>query len=317
MPDRTTEVELEEISAEEAFAVLGNEIRMEILRALWEAEGPSSFADLRRRVAPGDNGNFSYHLGKLTGHFVRKTDEGYLLRFSGERVVRAVLTGVITSDPEVPPAETDERCLYCGAPVEMAYEKEVISARCTDCGGVIDEEYPKGTYLHYEFPPAGLVDRTREAMIDAAHILYDSKFAPLAKGVCPECAGPVELSHAVCENHEVDESGLCSTCETRYKVWSTYECEHCLYTRRSVMWFAALNHPAVIAFFFEHGLDEKVPLRKLTWDNARFVRGIQTTVVEPEPYLFRVTIPVEDDTLVALLDENLDVLTIRRGDGDE
>ncbi len=305
--------EIEGIPAEEAFAILGNETRLEVLRTLWEAEGPCSFADLRRKVAPGDKGNFSYHLGKLTGHFVRKTDEGYVLRFAGEQVVRAVLAGTITSDPSIPPDTTSERCLYCGGTVEMVYDEEVISVRCTDCGGALGDGYPDGTYMHYEFPPAGLVGRGREEIIDAAHVLYDSKIAPMMKGVCPECAGRIAVSHDVCPDHETGDSGLCPECDTRYEVWSRYECENCLYSRRTVMWFAALNHPAVIAFFHRRGLDEKVPLRKLTSDNARFVRDITETAVETDPYRFRVTVPVDGDTLVVSLDENLDILSVDHG----
>lgn len=311
MDKHVIDAELGEIPADEAFSVLGNETRVDVLRALWAVDGPLSFAELRDRVVPHDTGNFNYHLGKLTGHFVRKTEDGYVLRFAGEQVVRAVLTGTITTDPTVPPEQTDERCLYCGAPVEMGYEGEVISVRCTDCGGVVGQDHPDGTYMHYEFPPAGLIDRTRESAIDAAHVLYDSKLAPMIRGVCPECAGPIDVSHEVCGDHAVGESGLCPTCDTRYEAWSRYECEHCRYSRRSVTWFAALNHPGVVTFFYEHGLDEMVPIRKLTWGNARFVRDTTVTAVETEPYRFRVVLSIDEDRLVVDMDDDLDVLSVR------
>lgn len=306
------DAELGEISADEAFSILGNETRIEILRALWEADGPCAFAALRDRVAPDDSGNFSYHLGRLTDHFVRKTGSGYALRFAGEQVVRAVLTGTITADPTVPAATTDERCLYCGAPVEMAYSGEVISVRCTGCDGVVGGELTTGTYMHYEFPPAGLIDRTREAAIDAAHVLYDAKLAPMTKGVCPECAGPIDVTHEVCDDHEVRDSGSCRACDSRHEVWSVFECEHCRYRRRTITWFAAFNHPGVVAFLYEHGLDETVPVRKLTWDNAAFVRDVTCTAVETDPSRFRVTVPVEDDAVVVDMDESLDVLRLER-----
>lgn len=309
--------ETERSSAAEAFAVLGNETRMETLRALWKSDGPTPFADLRRQVAPDDRGNFSYHLGKLVGRFVKKTDDGYVLRFAGEQVVRAVLAGTITEDPTVPPDEIDEHCVYCGGRVEMAYEDERISVRCTECGGVLAGDAPEGTYVHYEFPPAGLVGRSREEVVDAAHVLYDSKIAPMMKGVCPECAGRTTLSYEVCDDHRVDESGLCPTCETRYEVWSRYECAHCKYSRTSAVWFAALNHPAVIAFYHERGLEETVPFRKLTWDNAEFVREVTGTVVATDPYRFRVTVPVEGETLVVILDEDLDVRSVEHGPDDD
>jgi DNA-binding transcriptional ArsR family regulator len=300
------------ISAAEAFSILGNETRVEILRALWKADGPSSFADLRRAVAPDDRGNFNYHLGKLAEHFVDKTDDGYVLRFAGEQVVRAVLAGTLTDDRSLPTDQLDERCVYCGGAVEMAYDSERISVRCTGCGGVVADGFPHGTYMQYEFPPAGLAGRSREEAVDAAHVLYDSKIAPMMKGVCPECAGRTSLSFEVCDDHRVGESGLCSECDTRFEVWSVYECDRCKYRRTSAMWFAALNHPAVIAFYHDHGLDETIPFRKLTWDNARYVRQIDQEIVGTDPYRFRVRIEVDDDALVVVLDDDLDVLSVER-----
>lgn len=306
------DLETEEIAATEAFAILGNGTRMDVLQALWEAGEPRSFADLREAVAPDDRGNFSYHLDRLTDHFVRKTDEGYDLRFAGEQVVRAVLTGTITSAPSVESAETDERCAYCGAAVEMAYEEEVISVRCTECGGVVGGEFPEGAYMHYQFPPSGLDGRPCEEAIDAAHVLYDSKVAPMLKGVCPECAGRVDVSYDVCDDHRVGESGLCSDCDARFEVWSTFECRRCHYRRKCVVWFAAVNHPAVVAFYHEHGLDERIPFRKLTWENARFVDSVDGTVVGTDPYRFRVTVSIDVDALVVAMDEDLDVLDAER-----
>jgi hypothetical protein len=75
--------------ATEAFATLGNETRLSILLALWEAYEPFvatnavAFSELRERVGMRDSGQFNYHLDKLRGHFVRKTDAGYELRRAG------------------------------------------------------------------------------------------------------------------------------------------------------------------------------------------------------------------------------------------
>ena len=309
-------VEMEEIAPEEAFSILGNETRMEILRVLWQAEGPYSFSELRTEAAPDDEGNLNYHLGKLTPHFVRRTDDGYVLRFAGEQVVRAVLTGTITSDPTIPPEPTAEECLYCGTAVEMTYREEVISVQCPECDGAIGGTYPDGTCMQYEFPPAGLANREREEIIDAAHVLYDSKIAPMMKGVCPECAGQVSISHDVCSDHERDDREVCPSCETRYAVWAQYQCENCRYARQFPPWYVALNHPAVIAFLYRHGLAELVPVRKITGDNAKFMRRITETVVETDPYRFEVTVPVEGETLVVSLNDDHDVLTATVTDDD-
>jgi hypothetical protein len=301
-----------DLSPSEAFAILGNETRLDALQTLWEADEPVPFSELQEAVAPDDTGNFNYHLGKLTGHFVRSTEAGYQLRMAGEQVVRAVLAGTITDTPELSTEPIDEQCVYCGAPVEMGYEDEVISVRCTECSGVVHGEFPEGTYLHYGFPPAGLEGRTREAAVDAAHVLYDSKLAPMMKGVCPECAGRTTLSLEVCEDHATDDTGRCPTCETRFEVWAQYRCEHCRYGRKSVAWFEALNHPAVVAFYHDHGLGETIPFRKLTDDNASLVRDIEMAVLEADPYRFRVTVPVETEALVVTMDETLAVVDVQR-----
>lgn len=62
---------------DEAFAVLGDESRIDILKSLGEANDQLSFSELYERVDTPDSGQFSYHLDKLLGHFVRKTDDGY------------------------------------------------------------------------------------------------------------------------------------------------------------------------------------------------------------------------------------------------
>jgi len=69
----------EDVPPEDAFSLVANETRMDVLKALWEADGPRSFSALRERVGVRDSGQFNYHLGKLVGHFVRKTADGYRL----------------------------------------------------------------------------------------------------------------------------------------------------------------------------------------------------------------------------------------------
>lgn len=306
--------DFEEVTAEEAFATLANRTRMDVLKELWEADEPCTYGELQRAVAPDDKGNFGYHLGKLTGHFVRKTEEGYSLRFAGEQVVRAVITGTITSDPTIQAVETDERCLYCGEHVRLRYEEEVLYLRCHNCGGVIGGEFPHGTNMRFEFPPAGLTDRDYQEIIYAAHVLYDSKISPMIKGICPECAGHVENEVLHCSDHEPDDSGLCPNCDARYEIFCAFECENCQYRRGFPLWYAALNHPSVTAFFYEHGLDEKVPVRKITWDNRRFMRDIVGTTVETDPCRFEIQIPVDDERLVVTLDEDFAVVDVERTD---
>jgi DNA-binding transcriptional ArsR family regulator len=70
----------------EAFALLSNETRVDVLRALADTEEALRFAQLRRRVGLRDGGVFTYHLEKLRGTFVEKRGDRYRLTTEGERV---------------------------------------------------------------------------------------------------------------------------------------------------------------------------------------------------------------------------------------
>lgn len=96
----------------DALEVLGNEIRMGILRELAEADGSLAFSELRKRVGVHDSGKFNYHLTKLCSYFVRETADGYELGHAGTRVIAA-------ADPH-PVGETGggepetDTCPVCG-----------------------------------------------------------------------------------------------------------------------------------------------------------------------------------------------------------
>jgi DNA-binding transcriptional ArsR family regulator len=78
--------------ATDAFALLSDETRVSILQSLAAAEASPedpdalSFSELRTRVGVRDGGLFNYHLRKLRGQFVEKTDDGYRLTTEGRRV---------------------------------------------------------------------------------------------------------------------------------------------------------------------------------------------------------------------------------------
>ncbi|ELZ11581.1 hypothetical protein C479_06951 [Halovivax asiaticus JCM 14624] len=314
----------------EAFATLGHETRLDVLGALWAADGPMRYEALRRTVAPDDRGNFGYHLDKLAGHFIRKSDSGYELRLAGEQVVRAIVAGTITANPELSSRAVDSECVFCGAPVELRYDDETITVQCTACAGLVGGDLPRGTFMHYEFPPGGLSGRSPEEIVDAAHTYYDAKIIPMMRGICPICAGQIETRVEVCEDHEpiaddnepvsdddtpTDE--LCSNCDSRTEAWAILQCERCRYTRRSVLWFSILTHPGVVAFYYDHGVDDPVPLRKLTWERAQIERTVSVDIVEREPDVFRICLQIDEEQLVAELGDDLCVRSVDRIPADE
>ncbi|MFB9807964.1 winged helix-turn-helix domain-containing protein [Haladaptatus pallidirubidus] len=62
----------------DAFQLLADETRLEILFALWNApEWTATFTELKDAVGMRDSGQFQYHLNQLAGTFIRQVDDGY------------------------------------------------------------------------------------------------------------------------------------------------------------------------------------------------------------------------------------------------
>lgn len=85
------------LAPHEAFAVLGNETRLAIVLALEETDDPIAYSELKRQVGVYDSGRFNYHLEKLLGHFVERTEGGYRPRVVGTRAARAVTAGTFAT----------------------------------------------------------------------------------------------------------------------------------------------------------------------------------------------------------------------------
>jgi len=89
------------LSADDAFATLGNETRVQILRELGDAGEPLAFSTLYDRVDVTDSSQYNYHLDRLLGYFVHRVDGEYALARPGERIVEAIRSGAVTGDPEL------------------------------------------------------------------------------------------------------------------------------------------------------------------------------------------------------------------------
>ena len=131
---------------DEGFEVLGNETRMEILRALGEAGEPLQFSELRERVGVRDSGQLNYHLERVVGQFVRKRGRLRSARRAGAWS-RSSSSGVVTETPVVEPTRIDHPCHYCGSPI----------GRCRR------PSRPPGPWANIEFPAeaSGICSRCR------------------------------------------------------------------------------------------------------------------------------------------------------------
>lgn len=276
------------ISPAEAFSVVGNETRLEILEALWRMDRPASFSELRREVGMRDSAQFNYHLSQLREQFVRKTDDGYDFRQPGEAVIRAVLAGTLNQDPVIDPFEVEGTCVDCGTGLHAKYENEHLQVFCPEC------DRPHGGF---QFPPGGLEDRSREEVMDAFNQRARHLSCLSADGVCPDCNGRMETR---IERDPDWES---------FEVIVHHECARCGRHIPSSIGLVLLDDAEIVAFYRDHGIDlNTVPFWTLEW----CISDHYTEVVGENPWRFEVTVPVNDEELIVTLDGTLGVLDVER-----
>jgi hypothetical protein len=297
------------VPPDDAFATLGNEIRLGIVQRLGEADEPLSFSELRDAVDVRDSGQFNYHLGELVGHFVRKTDEGYRLRQAGERVVEAVLSGAVTDAPEMAPTPVDEECHYCGAPVEVRYRGEQVDVFCTECGGAYGDSHATGGVDVPEgygwlggmpLPPAGLEGRDADEVLRAAFGLGQTEFVTASSGICPRCSARTDRTIEACDDHDADD-GVCSNCGRRRSVVFDSACTNCNYEAAGGVLMALFADTEFLAFMTNLGLNPVNPGSVTEYLSA--ISAYETVVHSRSPLEVDIRLTVDGDTFVQTVDE--------------
>lgn len=302
----------------EAFSVLGNQTRLSILLALWEAfdpfaeENAVSFSELRDRVGMRDSGQFNYHLDQLTGHFIEKTDVGYKLRNAGHQLVRTVIAGAGIEEPSVDRAEIDRECMHCGAPTAITYEEEWLYLVCTECDGTWGgrDDVPDGVLAGGEFPPAGLTNRSPEEMWNANTIAIHQAQESGIEGVCDACLGPMESSLDICEDHA--SQGMCDNCGRSLAIIAHLECSVCKNYHGAPPHSLVKHHPAVVGFYYERGVPIQYEVDDVETGRQASIHFAdhEQELISAEPPRVRVTIQCEGDSMELILDENLTVIDI-------
>jgi hypothetical protein len=270
----------------EAFSLIGNEIRVEILEALWHTDQqPVGFTTLYEKSKANDSAKFNYHLGQLTGHFICKTDEGYELRTAGESVVRAAVEGSFNAHPDPDPIETGDDCTQCGDPLVATYSDEKLAIGCTTCDC---------THGQYSFPPGGLIGRNNEEILSAFDQRVRHLHSLARDGVCPECSGQMQ-TEIVCGED------CCLNLIPRVE----YTCLQCHHDLCSTIGIALLDQSPVVSFYRDHGIDlGTTPYWRLNW----CVSDDCTTVKSTDPWRIEVSITENNDTLTVTLDESLSIV---------
>lgn len=270
----------------EAFSLIGNETRVAILEALWHAdEQPVGFTSLYESAEADNTAKFNYHLGQLTGHFVRKTDAGYELRTAGESVVRAAVEGSFNAHPDPDPIDTGDDCTRCGSPLVSTYSDEQFAIGCPACGR---------THGRYSFPPGGLIGRDDAETLSAFNQRVRHLHSLARDGVCPECSGQMRTDIVRGED-------CCLDAALRVE----YTCRQCHHDLCSTIGLALLDQPPVVSFYRDHGIELRTtPYWRLNW----CVSDDCTTVESVDPWRIQMELVETDDVLTVSLDEQLSIV---------
>jgi len=317
----TPELDVEGLAPEDAFAILGDETRLDIVRTLWEAgalyeyddlddsAATIPFSTLRRRVGVDDNGQFNYHLSKLTPHFVRQEADGYRLSGAGKKIARTVVAVAGEPDGAVV-GEVDTPCPLCGAAVTATYEDQWLRFSCTECGGLFGDAAPEGALLNFPFPPAGVTDSSRAVEDVMTTGLYRCMLdlTYMMQGVCRECTGPVRGTVSVCEDHDASEEP-CETCGSPFESWGELRCETCGFGKRLPVELCILGLAPVIGFLYDQTFDVLAPSLSEVVDLLR--TQVETAVLE-DPCHVAATVTADDDELTLVLDDELGVIDVSR-----
>ncbi|EMA28031.1 winged helix-turn-helix domain-containing protein [Haloarcula japonica] len=276
----------------EAFSLLGNDTRIDILQAMVDAdadEAPVGFTELFERVDIVDSANFNYHLQKLTGHFIKQTEDGYEFRHPGRKVVSSIFAGTLTDRAQLGFFPVDGSCHACGGDLHGWYVDEVLSIACVDCTTVL---------VRYPFPPGGIDERTPAELLQAFHHYVRHHYCMAADGVCPECTGPVE-TEPIRDPSEANN----------FDVTVEHACQRCGYDLQSSVGVNLLDNAEVLVFHSERGIDLSTePFWHFEW----CVSDEHTEIVSEDPLRLRVTIQCEGDELHVVLDETLSVVETAR-----
>lgn len=306
------------LAPDEAFAALGNETRIEILQALGEADDPLAFSALHDRIEMRDSAQFNYHLDKLVGHFVEKTEDGYDLSRAGKRVIEAVLSGAVTEAPIIEPTEIDAPCYHCGAPIVIQYRESRLDTYCLECRGTYGRAYrPESVDVPEEYgylgglpmPPAGLRGRSPEELFRAAWTWGNLEILSIATGICPRCSAPVEYDVDVCETHESGED-LCSACGNRHAVYLSIACTNCVFDTGGEAVLRLVSQTAFLNLLTDHDLNPVAPDDIAAVDR---VHGeFDEEILSVDPFEARFTFRLGDAELALVLDDDLNVVEATR-----
>lgn len=290
-------------SPDAAFAAVGNETRIQILRALGEADGPLTFSALHDATDYNSSSNFAYHLDRLTDQFIKTDGDGYQLTSAGRRIVEAIHSGAITETPRVDRTPVDIPCHFCGGVVEVRYAEERLERFCTECEGMWGSQ-PDGFLGALSLPPVGLQHRTLDEAVKAAWLWQQRDLFSIAARLCPRCSDRLDHELLVCEDHS-QAGDRCPACSNRYAASLRFACHTCGFGGTGSLPLILLDQLAMMRFFVDQRLHPVQP-DSIT-DYHRIVSDYEETVRSVAPPEVVLTFRWADASISFLIEADLTV----------
>lgn len=277
------------------FELLGNEQRAAIVETLGDARVRTgvrptlTFSELRARTdVDVPSSQFNYHLQRLLGTFVEKTEDGYRMRVEGRLVYQALRAGTFDRAGPASSHELDVACDVCDGPLRATFEDGVATVACGDC---------EHLYEIMGVPPAVLHADGEDAVERFVGHSRQKRFA-FANGDCPTCGAAVATKLRWPPELPFDRDG---TAVVRvYRL-----CENCGDQFYLSLGEALLYEPSVVSFCLDRGLDV---VAAPSWAIPFAATDRSVEVVAEEPLRLSLTVAVAGDELELVVDDSLAVV---------
>lgn len=294
--------EFESISMEDAISILGEQTRMEIIVELgkaWDARNHQQqklrFSELMDAVGLTDSGQFNYHLDKLIGTFVAKSEDGYWLPNPGMKLYRLIVSGTVTERGVREDIDVDD-CPSCGGTVRATYRADnALVFTCKDCNT---------GYAVIPFSPRGFTNRTDEEALQATFRSFYSELRLARQGICPACDGDMETKLVEDLNERLDSLSVGG-------VISSLKCNICNNYYYSDLSSVVLTTDEVRRFLLDSGVEP--PLVR-EWHDVAVAADESVSISQKDPLRVEITFAVDGESIDVTLDRDHEVVDSTRSD---
>lgn len=297
-----SEQSIQQVEPEEAFAALADETRLGILQALWKSNTQAmTFSELRRTVGMRDPGQFNYHLGKLVGQFVTKTNGRYRLTQAGKHVNGAIASGAYTAQGALDPIVLDHLCRVSDEPLTLRYENETVRVECNGCPSC-------SSGWEASIPPAVFARYDREEIPEVVSQYLRTISRHVINGFCPYCNGRIEPTVRDFDAMDVDPVSAADRSKdadgrSHDHPEVQFDCQRCGAGEKLALDHALLlAEPAVANFYYENGI---IVQDSLIWEFSELSPD-NVEIEHQKPIWVAVTFRIDESALTVVVDETFD-----------